>query len=151
MLAVHLRFGSILLRAWTGSVTCGHVQTVKGKEQVNIPVYFKRTVLSSDSPKTIAAMAFGTSHCFQSPAKDLSESCSWAEQSIWELKCISSKGFRSSHQPARAASKGPLDGHRLLGASFFLPQVSLRFHPFLSWIVKSRCFLPWLLSPQTQI
>lgn len=44
-------------------------------------------------------------------------SCSWAEQSSWELKCLSSKGFRSSHQPARATSEGPSNGHTHLGVN----------------------------------
>lgn len=56
-----------------GRVTSGHIQTMKGKEQVKIPVCCKRTVLSSGSPETVAVMAFGASHCCQSPKKDLQE------------------------------------------------------------------------------
>lgn len=81
LLAAHPWFGSVLLRAWTGRVTSEHVQTMKGKEQVKIPVCFNRTVLSSDSPETVAGMAFGASHCCQSPKKGLQElQLGWAVQ-----------------------------------------------------------------------
>lgn len=52
-----------------GRVKSGHIQTMRGKEQV----CFNRTVLSSDGPKPIATMALGVSQCCQSPKNGFQE------------------------------------------------------------------------------
>lgn len=121
--------------------------------------------MSVGGPKQVVTMTFGVSHHCQS-----------LKRRLWELQMDSTVKLGAEMNQQRRVPVGTPTCPRFCmlqhapgvltvdttlqkscinsragSNSFSFLQVSLHFLPFLSWIVKSRCFLPWLLSPQAQI